>query len=147
MKEKKQIERDSYHSRAQADLTLGLPDRFKRVSEARIVSGKSSPVYPPSSNNQFWKEDEQRVEQPLGYDVSAPVDLGNPPAPEAYSTVTPGSNQFAQTPQPHPPPGEVAAGGVADQPSNRSGPPTTSPPSPQSSLPPSGGDELRHHLL
>jgi hypothetical protein len=64
--ERRQIERDSYLSRAQADADLTSQGRFKRETTTRVTG---VPVYPSLPSSSPWAQFDQNVEPALGFSV------------------------------------------------------------------------------
>ena len=75
--EKREVLRDSYLTRAQADAELGAQGRFKRETTTRITS---VPVYPKQPANSPWS---QSTDEVVGVEPSLGVDdLGGSMAPD-----------------------------------------------------------------
>jgi hypothetical protein len=70
---------DTYLSRAENELRPSGRFGAAGLTKQSITGATPMPQYPASSSNQIWSGDEQRVEEPIGYDISAAPDIGYPP--------------------------------------------------------------------
>jgi hypothetical protein len=85
-REKREVLRDTYLSRAQADAEIEAQGRFKRQSPTTIVGAQ----YPRQSSNSPWASpDPTGPEPPLGEDIEYVGALGGAKAPAAIETAPP----------------------------------------------------------
>jgi hypothetical protein len=66
LKERYQVLRDTYLSRAQADAEIEAQGRFKKQNPTTVTS---VPQYPRQPTNSPWHSDPVPPEDPLGYSV------------------------------------------------------------------------------
>src|SRR5262249_1697903 len=86
-REKREVLRDCYLSRAQADADLEAQGRFKKQSPTMIVG---TPQYPKQPANSPWHSDPVPPEPPLDFDLNFVGELGGASAPVVVtSTVEP----------------------------------------------------------
>jgi len=86
LKERYEVLKDTYLSRAQADADM-VGGRFKKQTETRVTG---VPAYPPQPSNSPWHSDPVPSEEPLGYEINSLPDLGGAsPALPCAETATP----------------------------------------------------------
>jgi hypothetical protein len=86
--EKKQILKDSYFARAQANADLEAQGRFKKETATKVTG---VPTYPPMPANSPWHHDPVPATEPLGFDIEFVGELGgaSPVLPCAVESATP----------------------------------------------------------
>ena len=83
---RRQVLKDTYLSRAQADAELEAQGRFKKHNPT-IVTG--IPEYPRQPSDSPWASPDPNPEPPLGYEIDAQPELGGAPALPCAETATP----------------------------------------------------------
>jgi len=97
---RRQILKDTYLSRAQADAEIETQGRFKKHNPT-IVSG--TPQYPTVPSGPWSSPDPSGPEPSLGYSIDALPDLGCAPAPALAETATPNCGGLSSTSPDDPP--------------------------------------------
>ena len=95
-REKREVLKDTYLSRAQADAEMSLGGRFKKQTETHVTG---VPRYPAQPTNSPWSTpDPTGPEPPLGYEIDALPELGGlggAPAFALAETATPKGSDSA----------------------------------------------------
>jgi hypothetical protein len=73
--EKREVLRDTYLSRAQADADLGAQGRFKKETATSVTA---VPTYPKQPTNSPWSSDVLGPEEPFPVDINAMEPDGTP---------------------------------------------------------------------
>src|SRR5262249_38977650 len=99
---RRQVLKDTYLSRAEAEAEIEAGGRFKRLNPT-IITGAAQSKYPRQPSNSPWHSDPVPPEEPLGYDINSQPELGGAPASlPCAETATPnaGRDGLASSPAP-----------------------------------------------
>jgi hypothetical protein len=98
---RRQVMRDTYLARAQADAEIEAQGRFKRQSPTTIVG---APQYPRQPSSSPWASpDPTGPEPPFPFDIDFVGDLGGASAPAAIETAPLEGGGLSSTPIDDPP--------------------------------------------